>query len=120
MTLGNGTNILTNSKLATIGVTPALDNVSFFGGINDDKITNDGLITGSVYVDDGTNALTNTGSIGSVYFQHFSYYAFGTGKDTVINKGSMSGGIALGNGANSVDNSGTVGGLNSITTATQI
>lgn len=77
-----------------------------------DTVTNSGWMEGSVYLSDGTNILTNTGSVGQN--ADLRSYIGGMGADTIVNNLTFAGGVLSGNGvavegANKLTNAGLVG-----------
>lgn len=117
ISLASGNNTLTNSGTIAGYI---------LGGHGNDTIINTGAIAGSVYLRstttliggggigiypadaydlvDGTNALTNSGTIGGIV-------EGGGGQDTIINSGMIAGHVDLRNGANTLTNSGIIGGV---------
>ena len=89
--LGEGNNTFTNSGFVGDGM------VSVTGGSGNDKVTNSGTIVNSVSLLDGTNSVTNSGSMGNL--------SLGIGDDMVKNTGTT-GSVTLGEGKNSLSNSG--------------
>jgi hypothetical protein len=92
--LGSGTNTLTNAVGAVI-------EGRVRGGFGTDTVTNAGLITDGVELEDGKNTVTNSGFIkGDI--------GTGSGDDTVTNNLDVRGGIYVGGGLNKVTNTGHV------------
>lgn len=81
--MGDGANVFSNLAGGTVGL--LLPNfVAVSGGADGDTITNNGSISGTINLGDGTNTLTNTGSI-----LNMSAILGGSGVDTVTNSGSI-------------------------------
>ncbi|MFO1034151.1 MAG: calcium-binding protein [Hyphomicrobiales bacterium] len=80
--------------------------VNFSSG--NDTLDNKGLIDSGILVYEGTNKVTNSGSIGQ--FLGYSVFA-GNGADTITNTktGTLDGSVYLGNGVNILTNDGTIG-----------
>lgn len=100
------TNSLTNA--GTIGKIDfpgdaSYDMASFVSiGAGNDTVTNSGQLTGWVNLDDGTNKLTNTGTIGD--FGVANAVRGGGGQDTIANSGRINGGVSLGGGNDTFTN----------------
>jgi Ca2+-binding RTX toxin-like protein len=93
--LGHGNNKLTNSGLIEGSV---------ISGKNNDTFGNTGTIGGLISLGNGANKLTNSGLIdGSV--------TGGFEKDTVVNSGTIDGGVFLSGDVNSLTNSGKIFGV---------
>jgi len=96
ITLGEGTNKLTNSGVIELTST-------IVGGSGNDTLSNSGGISSNIDLHGGTNKLTNTGTMtGDVTTD--------TGNDNIVNKVTITGNLQLGDGANSVSNAGLIDG----------
>jgi serralysin len=98
--LSAGSNVLVNSG------TISSDTSAIVSGLQNDTITNTGLLAGAVLLGNGINVLTNDGGITGLV-------TVGTGNDTVTNQvhGVIGGDLTLGDGVNTVTNDGTITGL---------
>ena len=70
---------------------------------SNDTVINSGTIKGEMWLNGGTNVLTNSGQIESQVFT-------GNGKDSVTNSGKIYDNVSLGGGTNTLNNTGIIDG----------
>jgi serralysin len=107
MTLTNAGRIVGADAIYAAGPTAIANTGVISGditlGVNADKFTNSGQITGGLSFGDGVNTLINSNTIsGNV--------VFGVNADKLTNSGEITGNLNLGSGENVVTSSGTVTG----------